>query len=156
MPPAPPRQRSRSDDMLSAKPVNRMDVNPAPPSTAALTSSVITSERAEGFYLLSFVRCKRFRLCADTSRALVSAVTRIRQDIASASLFSSASICAVLMASRVVPDVVRSRTTIVLCNPLSRHPSYWAALAGAAGFGPAYTGVKVPCLTTWLHPIVAH
>ena len=28
-------------------------------------------------------------------------------------------------------------------------------LAGMAGLEPADAGVKVPCLTTWLHPIIA-
>ena len=27
-------------------------------------------------------------------------------------------------------------------------------MAGVAGFEPASAGVKVPCLTTWLHPNV--
>ncbi len=26
-------------------------------------------------------------------------------------------------------------------------------LAGVAGFEPTHAGVKVPCLTAWLHPI---
>ncbi len=25
-------------------------------------------------------------------------------------------------------------------------------MAGVAGFGPTRAGVKVPCLTAWLHP----
>ena len=28
-------------------------------------------------------------------------------------------------------------------------------LAGVAGFEPTNAGVKVPCLTAWLHPIIA-
>ncbi len=27
-------------------------------------------------------------------------------------------------------------------------------MAGMAGFGPTDAGVKVPCLTAWLHPMV--
>ena len=32
---------------------------------------------------------------------------------------------------------------------LCKHRLY---MAGMAGFGPAHEGVKVPCLSTWLHP----
>ena len=35
-------------------------------------------------------------------------------------------------------------------SPLSVRSSH---MAGVAGFEPANAGVKVPCLTTWLHPI---
>ena len=28
------------------------------------------------------------------------------------------------------------------------------SVAGTAGFEPAGEGVKVPCLTTWLHPCI--
>ncbi len=27
-------------------------------------------------------------------------------------------------------------------------------MAGVAGFGPTNAGVKVPCLTAWLHPSI--
>ena len=33
------------------------------------------------------------------------------------------------------------------------HLNQTLIMAGVAGFGPTHAGVKVPCLTAWLHPI---
>ncbi len=48
-------------------------------------------------------------------------------------------------------DVVRTRHSLV--NPATKNSPLWANLAGVAGFEPTHAGVKVPCLTAWLHPI---
>ena len=33
-------------------------------------------------------------------------------------------------------------------------PGYGSPVAEVAGFEPTHTGVKVPCLTAWLHPSI--
>ena len=33
-------------------------------------------------------------------------------------------------------------------------PGYGSPMAEVAGFEPTHTGVKVPCLTAWLHPSI--
>ena len=47
------------------------------------------------------------------------------------------------------PDTLLKRQVLCLL-------SYWIILnlAGMAGIEPANAGVKVPCLTPWLHPII--
>ena len=49
------------------------------------------------------------------------------------------------------PDTLLKRQVLCLL-------SYWIILnlAGMAGIEPANAGVKVPCLTPWLHPIIKH
>ena len=53
------------------------------------------------------------------------------------------------------PAEIRTPDTLLKRQVLCRL-SYWVKikLAGMAGLEPASEGVKVPCLTTWLHPYV--
>ena len=39
-----------------------------------------------------------------------------------------------------------------ILNPVIKKFAVLANLAGVAGFEPTHAGVKVPCLTAWLHP----
>ena len=54
------------------------------------------------------------------------------------------------------PAEIRTPDTLLKRQVLCRL-SYWVIfkMAGMAGLEPASEGVKVPCLTTWLHPYLA-
>ena len=49
------------------------------------------------------------------------------------------------------PAEIRTPDTLLKRQVLCRL-SYWGILAGMAGLEPTNEGVKVPCLTAWLHP----